>query len=476
MNKIDVTPIISQFEEHLRVNDRTIFSARFGDGKTCFLREFMESCCDKYEFIVLYPVNYQIAPNEAIMEYIKRDILLQLILRGYIKPDVQIPDQVLFQWYLSQHTGGLFMDVAKLFTSLAADSTEWAHAMQSLMAISQVLVEKTKSFSDFKSNIEHQETFQKAADTIESLSNTYGNIYELDMVSYLIIQTLQQIKNQGKRTILIIEDLDRIDPAHLFRILNVFSAHIDRNYQCSPLTILDQEGNEQYVDQLHNKFGFDNVVMVMDYDTTQHIYSHFYGKDANYQGYIGKFIAHNVFRYSITEYAQQVLIKHLSDKCNLAYSKLFTIAKGYKYIRPEDVSVRTVAQMLDSFDESIMNVEVPITPSVSFMASTSLTRTISTLRRLGMADKMILEFLKEELEPEEQLNMMGGFLMKQANAQQSYYVYYRMRLFSFEIERREGNIVTFGKCIENDRQDSKQFSFLKVNMEDAFYKACSYVN
>ena len=75
MQEIDVTPLIDQFEEHLKENDRTIFSARFGDGKTWFLNKFMEERNDKYEFIVLYPVNYQIAPNEAIMEYIKRDMV-----------------------------------------------------------------------------------------------------------------------------------------------------------------------------------------------------------------------------------------------------------------------------------------------------------------------------------------------------------------------------------------------------------------
>ena len=77
METIDVTPIISQFDEHLKENGRTIFSAHFGDGKTWFLNKFIEARSDQYEFIVLYPVNYQIAPNETIMEYIKRDILFQ---------------------------------------------------------------------------------------------------------------------------------------------------------------------------------------------------------------------------------------------------------------------------------------------------------------------------------------------------------------------------------------------------------------
>ena len=117
MESIDVTPLIVQFDEHLKVNDRTILSARFGDGKSWFLDEFMVSQRDDYEFIVLYPVNYQIAPNEAIMEYIKRDILFQLILKGHLKPGVSIPDPVLFQWYISQKSAQLFTDVMQFMES-----------------------------------------------------------------------------------------------------------------------------------------------------------------------------------------------------------------------------------------------------------------------------------------------------------------------------------------------------------------------
>ena len=45
--KIDVSPAIRRFDEHLRINDRVIFSARFGDGKTSFLNENMEARGDK---------------------------------------------------------------------------------------------------------------------------------------------------------------------------------------------------------------------------------------------------------------------------------------------------------------------------------------------------------------------------------------------------------------------------------------------
>ena len=63
MEPIDVTPIISQFEEHIKVNNRTIFSAHFGDGKTWFLNKFIEARSDQYEFIVLYPVNLPNSPE-----------------------------------------------------------------------------------------------------------------------------------------------------------------------------------------------------------------------------------------------------------------------------------------------------------------------------------------------------------------------------------------------------------------------------
>lgn len=33
---------------------------------------------DKYEFFTIYPVNYSVAKNEDVFEYIKRDIIVQL--------------------------------------------------------------------------------------------------------------------------------------------------------------------------------------------------------------------------------------------------------------------------------------------------------------------------------------------------------------------------------------------------------------
>lgn len=473
-----MTSIIDQFEEHLKENARTIFSARFGDGKTWFLNKFIEARSDQYEFIVLYPVNYQIAPNEAIMEYIKRDILFQLIIKGKLRPGIEIPDSVLFHWYISQKSGSLFNDVLSMISLLPMVDSKWQAAVSALLTISKEISDKINSFGRFKREIESEDDFNKAAGIIEKLSCGAGNIYELDMVSYLIIETLNKIKTEEhKTTVLLIEDMDRIDPAHLFRILNVFSAHIDRTYQCSEYTIKDEEGREVPVDSLKNKFGFDKVIMVLDNDTTQHIFSHFYGEQANYLGYISKFIEHNVFYYSISKYSTQLLVQHLSNKCCVRLEQIVRQDEyGLWYVEQDDLTVRKIAQVLDNFDNSIVKMkEIIDGTQTSFDVSNKLTRTISTLRRLGMTDDRIFFLLKNNLSKIELLEAFGGFLMKQANAVHSFSVYYEKKVYTFHVDHLEGGLVSFGKCFDRELRTTDDYKFLTVDIYEAYIRACQYV-
>ena len=100
---------------------------------------------------------------------------------------------------------------------------------------------------------------------LSSFSQIKGGIYENDGYTALIRSALDWIKKdhavngpyrQKKKPVLIVEDLDRLDPKHLFRILNVLSAHID---------------DTSMPDVVTNKFGFNNIVLVMDYETTEYI-------------------------------------------------------------------------------------------------------------------------------------------------------------------------------------------------------------
>ena len=83
----DIIPIDSEvttFSEYLNNNCRGILSARFGDGKSFFLNEVKKQLSDKYLFLTIYPINYQVAENKDIFEYIKRDILLQILMTSEI--------------------------------------------------------------------------------------------------------------------------------------------------------------------------------------------------------------------------------------------------------------------------------------------------------------------------------------------------------------------------------------------------------
>lgn len=82
MDTIDISQNIHDFKQVFENESRIIFSAKFGDGKSYFLNEFIKSYDEKkndYYFITLHPVNYVVEENRDVIEYIKRDILFQLI-------------------------------------------------------------------------------------------------------------------------------------------------------------------------------------------------------------------------------------------------------------------------------------------------------------------------------------------------------------------------------------------------------------
>ena len=99
---IPIDDAIVAFRNHLDAHDRTILSARFGDGKSFFLSHFMENpdVTERYTFLTIFPVNYQVTENRDIFDFIKRDILLQMLLKGVIETDVKISNEVALALYL----------------------------------------------------------------------------------------------------------------------------------------------------------------------------------------------------------------------------------------------------------------------------------------------------------------------------------------------------------------------------------------
>jgi hypothetical protein len=317
---IDLKDKICDFSQYLATTDRIILSAKFGDGKTYLLNQLRndEKIRKEYKFLTIYPVNYSVAKNEDIFEYIKRDIIFQLNKEGLLdKVDLNAVFDSLFS----------FEDIKSLVSFLL-----------SFIPGGPFYDKVFQKFCDKKK--EYEEKKHTGDKYLASFSQIKGSIYENDSYTSLIRNVIDWMKEdhamngpewKKKKSVLIIEDLDRLDPKHLFRILNVLSAHIDDT------TILDV---------VTNKFGFDNIVLVMDYETTAHIFHHFYGKDACYEGYMSKFLSREPFRYSIQPYIAIQIERVLSKELGITH--IFT--KFFKFwMRIRQLSIRDLKK-LTTFD------------------------------------------------------------------------------------------------------------------------------
>ena len=367
MDTIDITYELEDFYHHLNeaTIDRTIFSARFGDGKTEFLKQFKEKYQNEYDFYTLYPVNYQIAPNEQIMEYIKRDLLFQLILNNKIEQGIEIPDSIAFQWYLCNNSFDIIRECMKFAPSLIGTMSQYQEVLVGVTVLAETIIKQYQKFKDYEKEINNDES-KKALDFVGKFNNEVGGIYELDPISWLIAKSITDEK--GKTSVLIIEDLDRIDPAHLFRILNIFSAHIDRQYLLSD-QVITEDGKEKSIDELQNKFGFKKIIFVMDAEATKAIYEKFYG-NYNYQGYISKFISKRIFEYSITETARWKLSEHIYHECGIDRETMFEALTDE--IKILGLSVRDVVRVLDGFTNSYRKEVVKITDDMQFLGSSGI--------------------------------------------------------------------------------------------------------
>lgn len=286
MDTIDISQNIQDFKQVFEKESRIIFSARFGDGKSYFLNEFMKSYDEKkndYYFITLHPVNYVVEENRDVIEYIKRDILFQLIKDNRIYDFKEGYD--------------------KIFDAVCNKESllKLADFVASIIPV-EGIKDVYKGLKDLASTIHKKYKEQDVLHVVDDYLNGFygktGSISECDAFTCLIQKSLEQMI---AKSVLIIEDLDRIDPAHLFRIMNVLSSQVDNPY---------------YSEVPHgNKFGFDKIILVMDYEIARHLFHHFYGKEANYEGYMNKFLNTLPFRYSIKEEAHRQVRQKILDIC-----------------------------------------------------------------------------------------------------------------------------------------------------------------
>lgn len=277
--EIEITRELEEFQRVFEANDRMIFSAPFGSGKSYFMDRFAKSCSRDYYFFTLYPVNYVISPTDSIMEYVKRDIVFQLVEQGLV-----------FER----------LDVKAILTDMAKDLdlTELLSFLALIPAAQPVVKGFFKAGTGIKPFNSFANNYQSSSKYISSFSSS-GTPYDNDAITCFIKKSFENLRKLDKRKIvLVIEDMDRIDPGHLFTILNIFGAHVDRHYV-----------NPQAVEP--NKFGFDKMVIIMDYNSVSGMFKHRYGDSANFAGYMGKFVTTSPYRYSIYNKALDLLLKKL---------------------------------------------------------------------------------------------------------------------------------------------------------------------
>ena len=255
--------------------------------------------CPNYYFITLHPVNYVVQDNKDIFEIIKRDILSQL-LGDYLVFEDDKWEQFLER--ISKKGWRNLLVLKDIFVDIAED-------IPGLGTPVKILNSLIKEANDELTEIEKL----SAANYISSFTSMKGCIAEDDAITELIYEGINHANNVlNRKTVLVIEDLDRIDPAHMFRILNIFAAHIDNpNY--------DEKDNA-------NKFGFQKVILVMDYEATKKIFHHFYGEGANYEGYMRKFSTTPPFKFSIKEIARIAVVQKIASECNVDKKYVMRIA------------------------------------------------------------------------------------------------------------------------------------------------------
>jgi len=269
------------FQEHLVEggNCRILFSAPYGQGKTTFLREFFNQN-EEYVPFFIFPVNYSIAKNEDIFKYIKCEILFQLLKKEVTFDKEEFSYLTTLPSFVLKNPEKLLSPFLKLLPLIGG----------SLFEIYDKLKELSTEYFQEHDRIQVADK-DKVISYIERIYEEEGSIFEDNFYSQLIRQLIEQLNYKGKKTVLIIDDMDRMDPDHIFRVLNVFAAHFD-----SP----EYNSNS-------NKFNFKKIVFVCDIQNIRRLYQHRFGLDVDFAGYIDKFFSNRIFTFNNQASIEQVI-------------------------------------------------------------------------------------------------------------------------------------------------------------------------
>ena len=298
-NIISLEDELFSFDRYFEANSRCVLSAPFGEGKSFFLNEFIKKKSSDYDFITLYPTGYQICDNKDVFEYIKRDILLALLaLEPELLNAMDKTDAAIIWESISECREDIVSCLPEINIGVHGTAGVTISTANIVNTVCKVVAKCKKKWRFGGNHIK---------DYFNSFEHNKGSLYEFNPISNMISSLIAARKkgsesSNPRKVVLVIEDLDRMDPEHIFRILNVFSAHF---------------GDDLDEDFSRNKFGFDKVLLLCDYDNIKNIYHHLYGADADFCGYMSKFVAKGVFQYSlrsrVKEYMVSLLPRNLKE-------------------------------------------------------------------------------------------------------------------------------------------------------------------
>lgn len=278
-------------------NRRIIFSGPFGIGKTYFMHNYFDSN-EAYFPIFLRPINYSLLSNEDVFRFIKYDILCQLVENEKfdIEDSFDFTDWDYTKLFLGQNGFAILFNLLKYMPKIGT----YVRASQKMGILVEKFQEGLKSFNENKD-------LKLLKEFGEQTENHF--LFENDGVTEFISQQLEKIvslqsEEEKMNKVLVIDDLDRLDPEHIFRLFNVFSAHFDQvKYYENP------KDND-------NKFGFDKVIFVCDIENIRKIFAHKYGSEVDFSGYIDKFYSTEIYSFLHDDVFEGSILPYLEKKLN----------------------------------------------------------------------------------------------------------------------------------------------------------------
>ncbi|WP_459211297.1 P-loop NTPase fold protein [Aquimarina rhabdastrellae] len=287
LEKIEIPD--SEFNNILESSNKVFFSGVFGSGKTTFLNDFFFNN-DAYKKIHLFPVNYSIVNNKDILELIKYDILIHLLVEVSDEDfeKLEIPYEITLWYYILSDKN--IDDKLSFFTPFLNVVHGFGNIIEKC---SDKLIKLKNGFLEYHKQFQVDEKFE--VESFLDVSKQRGHIYEEDFYTELIRALINTLKTKKKEIVLVVDDLDRLDPEHIFRILNVFSSNFD---------FLGKEND--------NKFDFDKIILVGDYNNLRNIFWHKYGFGTDFKGYINKFYD-NIYWHDVSKLINESIHRYFDS-------------------------------------------------------------------------------------------------------------------------------------------------------------------